>query len=1023
MTEKPPGIESQFALLQVEFQRGLPARIEQMEAAWAEAERGALPALATLQRHVHSLAGSAGTFGAQAVGYAARALEQVLKPHAEAPSAPDARVWRQAREGMEGLKAAIASWIPGAPTLVRSAVGYGATVVQSGLVYVVDDDQAFAELLARELQGAGYRARCFVAPGEFRAALALEVPAAVIMDMGFAEGSFAGAEAIRRLRDERVSVPVVFVSVREDTAARLAAVRAGATRYLVKPFAIPDLLHLLDGLTLRQPRAAYRVLLVDDEPESSAYHAAVLRAAGMEVRVIHDPMDTLTSLTAFQPELVLLDLYMPEVSGLEVAAMIRQDDTYAQLPIVFLSAERDLKRQLAALDLGGDDFLVKPVAAEHLVAAVQARLKRARWVSRLNRDLRAALRESQYRQIVLNEHAIVSISDTQGRLRFVNERLCQVTGYSRDELLGRDWHTMVAANQPASLLSRIDASLDAGRVWHGELAGRSRAGADIWTEATIVPFLDDTGRPYQYVAAYTDITRLRANEDRLRRSQQHANIGTWDWNIETGELYWSERIAPLFGYPEGALETTYENFLAAVHPEDRQGVIDAVSACVERGVAYDIVHRCVWPDGRVRWLLEQGDVVRDAAGKPRHMLGVVQDISGRREAELALAQAKEEAETANRAKSQFLSSMSHELRTPLNAILGFTQLLELDERLPVDMGENLGEIRRAGEHLLSLINEVLDLARIEAGRIDLSLEPVRLEQLVRECVLLVSPLASRRGLGVSMDCGPCSEVLVRADHTRLKQVVLNLLSNAIKYNRDGGLVRIGCAHADAGRVRLLVSDTGAGIAPEKQSQLFQPFNRLGAEATEIEGTGIGLVISRNIVELMGGAMGFDSTVGVGSSFWVELACASDRADPVAAISGQGPQAGSAREAGADRTVLYVEDNPANLRLVARLLAQRPELRLVTAHEPFLGLSLAAERRPDLILLDINLPGIDGIEVLRRIKKLNPETRVIIITGYAEMDTADTAFREGVFDFIPKPFRLDEIKEAIMRAVAELPWPG
>jgi signal transduction histidine kinase/ActR/RegA family two-component response regulator len=415
----------------------------------------------------------------------------------------------------------------------------------------------------------------------------------------------------------------------------------------------------------------------------------------------------------------------------------------------------------------------------------------------------------------------------------------------------------------------------------------------------------------------------------------------------------------------------------------------------------------------VRWLLEKGDVVRDDEGRPLRMLGVVQDITSRKVAEQDLALAKEEAERASQAKSEFLSRMSHELRTPMNAILGFGQLLEYDDDLNEEQRDSVREILHGGRHLLDLINEVLDLARVESGRIDLSLEPVDLCGLLHECNGLVQPLAEARAIRLSHE--GVDGALVRADRTRLKQVLLNLLSNAIKYNRDGGEVRVEVHAADQGQMRISVVDTGEGIPADRMEELFQPFNRLGAEASKTEGTGIGLTITRRLVEMMGGCIGVDSRMGVGSRFWVEL--------PLEALAPTGRDRAPSRimSAQADggpspRRVLYIEDNPANLKLVSQLLGRHRHVHLITAHTARLGLELADAHRPDLILLDINMPGMDGYQLLS-VLHANPDLcdiPVVAVTANAMPRDLERGRAAGFADYLSKPLDIDHFHATIDR---------
>ena len=362
---------------------------------------------------------------------------------------------------------------------------------------------------------------------------------------------------------------------------------------------------------------------------------------------------------------------------------------------------------------------------------------------------------------------------------------------------------------------------------------------------------------------------------------------------------------------------------------------------------------------------------------------------------------KTRAEKASQAKSDFLSSMSHELRTPMNAILGFAQLLKLDTELNEMQQGNTDEILKAGHHLLELINEVLDLAKVESGKIDLSIEPVRLSVLVNECFVLIAPLAAN--LGISISQKKIGEHFVRADRTRLKQVLINLLSNAIKYNRKQGKVELDVLPVNDAELRITISDTGNGVAAERLDELFLPFNRLDAEGGEIEGTGIGLAITRQLVEMMAGRIGVDSELGVGSRFWVELPMALSglpvEQEENVSVSDLSTVVHEHRS-----TVLYIEDNPTNLKLVSQILANRENVNLITAHEPELGLELAGVHQPDLILLDINMPRINGYQVLK-ILKLDERLKhipVVAVTAKAMTKDIEKGKAVGFTDYLIKP---------------------
>ena len=384
-----------------------------------------------------------------------------------------------------------------------------------------------------------------------------------------------------------------------------------------------------------------------------------------------------------------------------------------------------------------------------------------------------------------------------------------------------------------------------------------------------------------------------------------------------------------------------------------------------------------------------------------------------------LAMAMEEARSANYAKSAFLSSMSHELRTPLNAILGFAQILSSD-RLPSTLAQKkefAGHILKSGRHLLTLINEILDLAKVESGTVNLSLEPVALDAILLECRDMIAPLASQRGIGMTFpDACPLN---VLADRTRLKQILLNLLSNALKYNREHGEVRIACAPQPGGRVRISVRDTGMGLDGEQVALLFQPFNRLGQEGGTEEGSGIGLVVTKRLVELMDGHIGVSSEAGVGSTFWIELRAAASVPEPVSPGLPRPDLAGALLDNSAPVTLLYVEDNPANLTLVEEIVRYCPQLQLLTATDGRLGVEMARTHLPQLILMDINLPHVNGTDALKLLRA-DPRTAhipVIALTANAMPGDVERSMALGFYRYLTKPINLDEFTEAINSTLA------
>ena len=481
-----------------------------------------------------------------------------------------------------------------------------------------------------------------------------------------------------------------------------------------------------------------------------------------------------------------------------------------------------------------------------------------------------------------------------------------------------------------------------------------------------------------------------------------------------------ERIVtrPVYAITEtarGIIESRDYARRAARRSDDEFGsMVDAFNAMVE-----EIECRTLLLETSNREIVRETNERNAAQGEVLRLNAELEQRVSERTRELVVA--KEVAEQATEAKTTFLSSMSHELRTPLNAILGFAQLLgsETLTTTPEQKKDSILRILKAGRHLLALINEILDLAKVEAGQVMLSPEPVALAEILLECQAMVEPMGNQRSIRMMfpMAC----ELSVLADRTRLKQVLLNLLSNAIKYNREAGVVVVECDPATPDRVRISVRDTGEGLSPENVAKLFHPFERLGQEAGGVEGTGIGLVVTKRLVQLMGGAIGITSVVGTGSVFWIELKAA-ELAQPSSPRGGGEASKATAQIlpfTGDKATLLYVEDNPANLALVEEVFAARGDIHVISAPDGRLGVQLARAHQPGVILMDIHLPGMSGGDA-QQILRGDPTTAhipVIALTASAMPREIEMGLAAGFFRYVTKPIDLDELIEAVDSALA------
>jgi PAS domain S-box-containing protein len=623
------------------------------------------------------------------------------------------------------------------------------------------------------------------------------------------------------------------------------------------------------------------------------------------------------------------------------------------------------------------------------------------------------------------------VVDATGSIVFANIRVEEVFGYPRDQLIGRAIELLIperfraAHGRHREHYTKVPNVRPMGSGL--ELYGRKRDGSEFPLEISLSPLATEQGLLVS--ASIRDISQRKLNEQRVRRIQEHL-------------LSAVESIQGAFaifdaGQRAVLCNSTFQLLFGAHH--DRQLVGDTIDAILDSNIRAGVFE--VEPDGpdafRATWLAyhEQPSGALDLRTRDGRSLRAVerrtaeggtvvliQDVSDdvRRESELRTA--RELAEAASSAKSEFLSSMSHELRTPLNAVLGFAQLLQRDKKEPLSprQKERVGHVLKGGEHLLHLIDEVLDLSRIEAGNVSVSIEPVGVAEVIAEVVTTLEALAAPAEIRL-LHPPAADPAQVLADRIRLRQILMNFGSNAIKYGRALGQVEFSVErHAEL--VRIRVTDDGIGIASSKHDKIFQPFQRAGQETSAIEGTGIGLAITKRLTELMAGSVGFESEEGKGSSFWIDLPAAGLETSAAPAHWPAGSGCRTLASDGPQNLILYIEDNPSNIAFMQDMLADFENLQLITAPTAEIGLSLVHAHRPQAVIMDINLPGMSGIDAMRVLQNAE-ETRdipVIALSAAAMVADAKRVNAAGFFRYLTKPVQVEELMALLEELLARPP---
>ncbi len=671
--------------------------------------------------------------------------------------------------------------------------------------------------------------------------------------------------------------------------------------------------------------------------------------------------------------------------------------------------------------VGSDEFQNMRLSLESLRSAV---------IDRQNAT--AALRESEarVRAIIDNSPYIIYLKDIEGRYTLVNTMMAEISGLDPDEMRGMTAYDHLAKADADDVAEMEREVIRTGEFREREaeisLFGRTRFGI-----VAKFPVFDTDGELYGFGTTIIDITERKNFEKDLLATREKAeqqarlqrvildNVGQGILVFQEGSklLLWNDLATKFTGFSvdmmkDGMTMQSGSEFQLKIFETDErvQSLVedfDRRLAAGERGfvVTYQRpgIDKTSWVQASLR-CLPDGMVVQ-----------TFQDISDLHHAIDTALQAQRQAEAASRAKSDFLSNMSHELRTPLNAIIGFTEFVIENDEEPIteEQEESLSQVLKAGRHLLLLINDVLDLSKIEAGAVTLSIEPIDAGLAVDECLSLTLSFAAGRNVTIKNLLPNETLPAIEADRIRFKQVFLNLLSNAIKYNNDPGTVTIERGQSKPGLLRIGVRDSGPGIPPELIKNIFDPFDRLGAENSAIEGTGIGLTITRSLMEQMGGTVTVDSKLGEGATFWIDVPVSDRPAD--APLGPAEAETGPAIEG----LVLYIEDNPANLELVRKILNRQPGLDFLEAHTGEIGIERAVAETPDVILLDINLPGMDGFQVLE-VLQTHRETRhipVIALTAAATQSDIRRGHAAGFYSYLTKPIAARELLDTIRYALS------
>lgn len=678
-------------------------------------------------------------------------------------------------------------------------------------------------------------------------------------------------------------------------------------------------------------------------------------------------------------------------------------------------------------------FSEKEISLLKLLAnTISDALQRIEMEATLNR----ALHHIEQFQVAVNWAAIVSKTDKSGTITYVNDNFVKISGYEKEELIGAKHNIISSGAYPQSFWSEMWRAIAKGEIWRKEIKNKRKDNSFYWVDTYIIPVKDEQGAIYEYLSIRNDITEKKAMEASLRKTLNDLNetqiisqVGRWELDLITHNLFWSEGIFDIFEVDSTSFEATYEGFLSRVHPDDLEAVNFAYINSLKNKEAYEITHRLLMEDGRVKWVIEKCRTEYSEDGTPLRSVGSVQNVTKIKEFELSLVDAKKKAEAASVAKSRFLANVSHEIRTPLNSVIGFSNLL-LDTDLNLKQREYISHISLSANSLLRTINDILDFSKIEAGKMELDLVKTNIHDFLHNIKHIVEGILIQKDITLHIKTSEHLFAHYYIDPIKLQQVLINLLSNAVKFTAKGQIDLL----IEQGEVDVLshstelyftVRDTGIGISLEQKKNLFQSFSQADASTTrKYGGTGLGLAISKMLVNLMGGEIGVSSTLGVGSCFYFSIAARYESENENVFIKKPDSEAFQEKEMGQGDTqqvykILVVDDVSLNIKLTRSMLLKFMEnVEIYEAKTGVQAVNLFNQETFDLILMDIQMPEMDGYAATELIRTLETATKrhtpILALTAGAISGEEEKCFAVGMDAFLTKPVKIDDLKFAVFK---------